>query len=204
MARADHCNVDSCTQGVVSSLEGHALCREHFISFCFNQIDRYAEMQKGRTVSGSDAESMRQFIDECLRQADAISHLPSDLNNLDRSKLLLIVEEVGELGRHLRRSPRTKASVAVRISCDKVGGAWEEITQTVLLSRYGASIECNHSADPKEYLRIVRIDTGQKAQARVVWQPPTGSAGRRIGIEFVDCDNFWGLDWSAVEERDRG
>ena len=198
MTRADHCNVDGCTQGVVSSLEGQVFCREHFISFCFIQIDRYSEMQKGRTVSGSGVESMRQFIDECLRQADAISHLPGDLNNLDRSRLLLIVEEVGNLGRRLRRSPRTEASIAVRLSCDKLGGAWEEVTQTVLLSQYGASIRCNHSADPSESLQIIRLDTGQKAQARVVWQPPAGSAGRRSGIEFVDCDNFWGLDWFAV------
>jgi NTP pyrophosphatase (non-canonical NTP hydrolase) len=130
MTRADHCNVDSCTQGVVSSLEGQVLCREHFISFCFIQIDRYAEMQKGRTVSESDAESMRQFIDECSRQADAIRHLPGDLNNLARSRLLLIVEEVGELGRRLRRSPRTEASVAVRLSCDNFWGLdWSAVEE---------------------------------------------------------------------------
>jgi hypothetical protein len=198
MTRADHCNVDGCTQGVVSSLEGRVFCREHFISFCFIQIDRYSEMRKGRTVSGSDAETMRRFIGECSRQADAISHPPGDLNNLDRSRLLLIIEEIGNLGRRLRRSPRTEASIAVRLSCDKLGGAWEEVTQTVLLSQYGASIRCNHFADPSECLQIIRLDTGQKAQARVVWQPPVGSAGRRIGTEFVDFDNFWGLDWSAV------
>jgi hypothetical protein len=198
MTKADHCNVDGCSQAVVSSLEGQVLCREHFISLCFIQIDRYAKMQKGRTVSGSDAESMRRFIAECSRQADAISHVPSDLNNLDRSRLILIIEEVGDLGRRLRRSPRTELSIAVRLSCDKLGGAWEEVTQTVLLSRHGASIRCNHSADSRECLQIVRLDTGQKAQARVVWQPPAGSEGRRIGIELIDCDNFWGLDWSAV------
>src|SRR6202790_2136424 len=204
MKRADYCNVDGCSQGVVSTLEGQVLCREHFISLCFIQIDRYAKMQKGRTVSESDADAMRRFINECSPQAGAMIHISGDLNNLDRSRLLLIIEEAGDLGRRLRRSPRTELSIAVRLSCDKLGGTWEEVTQTVLLSRHGASIRCNHSANPRECLQIVRLDTGQKAQARVVWQSPAGSESSRIGIEFVDCDNFWGLDWSVVKEFDRG
>ena len=203
MTKADHCNVGGCSQGVVSSLEGQPLCREHFISRCFIQIDRYAEMQKCRTVSASDTEPMRRFIDECSRRVEAISRVPGDLSNLERSRLLLIKEEVGNLGRCLRRSPRKELSIAVRLSCDKLGGAWEEVTQTALLSRYGASIRCNHPADPSACLQIERLDTGQKAQARVVWQSPTGSEGRRIGIEFADCDNFWGLDWSTVQNLDK-
>ena len=88
----------------------------------------------------------------------------------------------------------------MRLSCDKLGGAWEEDTETVLLSRYGASLRCGHPTKPGVTLEVVRFDTGQKAQARVAWQRPSGNESARIGVEFVDCDNFWGLDWAAVEE----
>jgi len=97
MTRTDYCNVDGCSQGVVSTLEGQVLCREHFISLCFIQIDRYANMQKGRTVSESDAEAMRRFINECSPQAGAMTHISGDLSNLERSRLLLIIEGASDL-----------------------------------------------------------------------------------------------------------
>jgi hypothetical protein len=200
MTRAEHCSFAGCNHAVVSSLEGEEFCREHFISVCYTQLDRYAEIRKGHGRSGSDTESMHRFVHECVRQADKIEHGGKDLDHLERALLVHIIERATDLGLHLRRSPRKAASVAVRLCCDKLGGAWEEDTETVLLSRYGASLRCSRPADPRASLQIVRLDTGQKAQARVAWQRPAGNEGSRIGVEFEDCDNFWGLDWAAVEE----
>ena len=199
-AKAEYCSIAGCEQAIVSSLGGDAICLTHFISICYTQLDRYAEMQKGHYLSGSDAELMRRFIHECTRQADEIEHGAKDLDNLDRARLLNIIEGATDLGRHLRRSPRKAASVAVRLSCDKVGGSWEEETETVLLSRYGAAVRCSHRVNLGESLQVIRSDTGQKAHARVAWRRPLGDESVRIGVEFVDCDNFWGLDWAAVEE----
>jgi hypothetical protein len=200
VTKIENCSIADCEQAVVSSLGGDAICLTHFISICYTQLDRYAEMLKGHGLSGSDSESMRRFIHECVRQADEIEHGPRDLDNLERARLLNIIEGATDLGRQLRRSPRKAASIAVRVCCDKLGGAWEEDTETLLLSRYGASLRCSRPADPRASLQVVRLDTGQKVQARVAWQRPAGSEGSRIGVEFVDCDNFWGLDWAAIEE----
>jgi hypothetical protein len=200
MARAEHCSFGGCEYAVVSSLEGEELCREHFISVCYMQLDRYTEIQQGHGMSGSDTESMRRFVHECVRQADEIEHAGKDLDHLERALLLHIIERATDLGLHLRRSPRKTASVAVRLCWDKLDGVWEEDTETVLLSRYGASLRCSRPADPRASLQIVRLDTGQKTQARVAWQRPAGNEGNRIGVEFEGSDNFWGLDWAAVEE----
>jgi hypothetical protein len=201
MTYADHCNVVDCEQDVVSLLDGKALCRGHFISACYVQLDRYAEMQKGHGSSGFDTELMQQFINECVRQADEIIQEADDLDNLERSRLIHIIEEATDLGRYMRRSPRKAASIPVRLCCDKLGGAWEEDTETVLLSRHGASVQCRHLAKPGETVEVIRSDTGQKVQARVTWQRPSGDESVRIGVEFVDCDNFWGLDWAVAEEN---
>jgi hypothetical protein len=47
---------------------------------------------------------------------------------------------------------------------------------------------------------VIRADTGKKATARVAWQRPLNNEVIGIGVEFVACENFWGLDWGAVEE----
>ncbi len=92
------------------------------------------------------------------------------------------------------------ASIPVKITSEKFGGAWEEDTETVLVSRYGALVRCKHAAKAGETLHFVRADTGQEALARVAWQRPLGDDDVRVGVEFVACENFWGLDWGAVEE----
>jgi hypothetical protein len=200
MGKTEQCGVTGCDQIAGVSLEGEALCRGHFITVCYAQLERYDEMQKTHRLGVSDAESVRRFINQCSRQADEIEHMAIDLDNLDRARLLHIILWANELGRHLRRSPRKVASIPVRLCSDKLGGAWQEETQTLLLSRHGASLRCDHTAKPGEPVQLVRLDTGQEVQARVAWQRPADSDGIRIGVEFVDCDNFWGLDWGVIEE----
>jgi hypothetical protein len=200
MTRPENCAVTDCKERVAASLLGEWLCRNHFISTCYARLDGYEEKQKGPGLSKADAESVRRFINECTRQADEIEHTAQDLDNLERAKLLHIILSASELGCHLRRSPRKAVSIAVRIISDKIGGAWEENTETVLLSQYGASVRCNHPTKTGDRIQVLRADTGRKAEARVAWQRPSENDGNRIGVEFIGCENFWDLDWAAIEE----
>jgi hypothetical protein len=200
MTSTEKCSVAGCGQTVGASLNGEVFCREHFISMCYTRLDQYNEIRKGPGLSATDTESVRRFIHESTRHADEIEHSAQDLDNLDRAKLLHIILSASELGRHLRRSPRKVATIAVKLSSEKIGGAWEEDTETVLVSQYGALVRCKHAAKAGETIQVLRADTGEKAMARVAWQRPLGNDDVRIGVEFVSCENFWGLDWGAVEE----
>jgi hypothetical protein len=200
MTNTEDCSIAGCGQAFATSLGGEPFCLEHFISVCYERLDRYDDFRKGAGLNVTEMEALRRFIHECTRHADEIEHEAMDLDNLDRAKLLHIILSASELGRYLRRSPRKAASIAVRLSSDKMGGSWEEDTETVVLSRHGALMRCNHVAKPGETIQVVRADTGEKAQARVAWQRPLNRDDVRIGVEFVACENFWGLDWGAVEE----
>lgn len=200
MTSTQLCNIEGCGQEIAASLEGESFCRQHFISTCYARLDQYDAIRKGPGLSPANTESVRRFIYECTRSADQMEHSAQDLDNLDRAKLLHIILSASELGTHLRRSPRKVAIIPVRLSSERLGGAWVEDTETVQLSRYGALMRCKHAAKAGETLHVIRADTGQKATARVAWQRPLENDGVRIGVEFVSCENFWGLDWGAVEE----
>jgi hypothetical protein len=200
MTKTDQCSVSGCDQGVAASLDGEALCRQHFISTCYTRLDRYDEIRKVPGLRATNTASVRRFVHECTRSADEMEHEAKDLDNLDRAKLLHIILSASELGRHLRRSPRKVAAIAVRLSSERLGGAWEEDTETVLVSRYGALVRCKHAPKAGETLNVIRADTGEKVMARVAWQRPLENDDIRIGVEFVSNENFWGLDWGAVEE----
>jgi len=200
MTTTAHCKFAECPQQIAGSLNGEALCRSHFIAQCYARLDEYEEKRKGAGLNKADAESVRRFINESTRQADEIEHTVQDLDNLERAKLLHIILSASELGCYLRRSPRKAAAIPVRLSSEKLGAAWEETTETVLLSQYGASVRCSHPAKLGETIQVMRPDTGEKAIARIAWQRPSGKDDIRIGVEFIGCENFWGLDWAAVEE----
>jgi hypothetical protein len=61
-------------------------------------------------------------------------------------------------------------------------------------------VVCKHSAKAGETIRLKREDTGQETDARVAWQRSSSNNEVRVGVEFVTCENFWGLDWGLVEE----
>src|ERR1700674_5828675 len=185
------CSVADCGQPRAASLDGEAFCRGHFISVCYARLDQYEEIRTGPGLSATDTESVRRFVHECTRFADEMEHEAKDLDNLDRAKLLHIILSASELGRHLRRSPRKVAAIAVRLSSERLGGAWEEDTETVLVSRYGALVRCKHPAKSGETIQVIRADTGEKVLARVAWQRPSGNDDTRIGVEFVAFENFW-------------
>jgi hypothetical protein len=190
----------ACAQPVAGALDGEAFCREHFILVCYRRLDEYDEIRKGPGFGPENTESVRRFVHECTRAADDIEHNGAELDNLDRAKLLHIILSASELGRHLRRSPRKVVNIPVHVTSSKLGGAWEEDTETVLVSRYGALMQCKHTAKAGDTLSLVRADTGEKVTARVAWQRPLGEEDIRIGLEFIGSENFWGLDWGAVEE----
>jgi hypothetical protein len=200
MTKIEKCGVATCDHAVAASLESEALCREHFISTCYARLDQYDEIRSGPGLRIGDTEAVRRFINESTRQADDIEQSAKGLDNLDRAKLVHIILSASELGRHLRRSPRKMAAIAVRLSSEKLGGAWEEDTETVLVSRYGALVRCKHSAKAGETVQVQRADTGESVLARIAWQRPIDAEDVRVGVEFLSCENFWGLDWGAVEE----
>ena len=134
---------------------------------------------------------MRQFIEECVRQAADIAQNATDLDNLERAQLLDVLLWAGELTSKLRRSPRKPIRIPVRLCSEKPGRAWEEETETQILSRYGAMLECERAIDTGEDLEIVRLDTGRRAPARVVWHRRKGPQRFAVGIAFRTFENFW-------------
>jgi hypothetical protein len=195
---AQHCKFAGCGREIVSSLDGEGYCRGHFISVCETRLEKYEQMHKAHSLSATDKEAVRRFIEECVRNVDQFEHDVRDLDEAQRKSLLNISVWANDMGRQLRRSPRKAAALTLRLYGENSDGPWEKEARTVLLSRHGASIVCGRIEKPGEDLQIERIDTGEKAQARIVWHSLLGEEGVRMGVEFVDCDNFWGLDWTEA------
>ena len=95
-----------------------------------------------------------------------------------------------------RRSPRKPAFVRVWLRRETGDRIWEEETQTQMLSRHGAAIECRHAVQTGEVLAVIRRDNGKRVNARVAYSKYNSNGDREIGVELLDNENFWNVNWS--------
>jgi len=123
-----------------------------------------------------------------------------DLESIQWQRLLNVMRSAGDRSDDLRRSLRKPISIPLRLSFEDALAPWEEETKTLLISRYGALVQCHRALQVGQQLRVARIDWGREARARVAWCARKGEAQAQLAIEFLDCDNFWGLDWGAMEK----
>jgi hypothetical protein len=91
--------------------------------------------------------------------------------------------------------------IPVRLLSEEPLDHWQEDTETVTVSRCGALVRSQHSAELDQRLSVLRPDEGLQTQARVAWSPPKRENNPVLAVEFIDSDNFWGLDWGAIERE---
>jgi hypothetical protein len=191
MLQTETCTVANCGKPSAASLGKRSLCEEHFIAACYGRIDELKRRLSERPFRDTNAETVRHFVSECMRQAAKLADQAHGPDNLRCAALSDILVQASDLLEHLRRSPRTTDCRRIRLRSDELGHEWEEDTQTVMISRHGAAVNCEHAANTDQRLLVIIPETGRHVNARVSFCAPRDDGRVEIGIEFLDCDNFW-------------
>ena len=70
----------------------------------------------------------------------------------------------------------------------------------MVVSRCGGLVKSKHPVQIGQHFQVIRQQHGEQAVARAVWVSADGEDSRALlAFEFLDCGNFWGLDWSVPE-----
>jgi len=198
MTETAGCIAQDCASPAVCRLQRGAYCRGHFISACYERMDEYARQVQERRLRDAATDILREFLSECSRQAVELAESAADLDNLERARLLDILLRATDLSQYLRRSPRLAAIHPIRLRSDKLGRVWEQDTRTRVLSRYGALVEVRQAVENDDVLTLEWPERNKQARVRVAWVNPRGPNQFAIGLEFIDVDNFWELDWTRI------
>ena len=126
-----------------------------------------------------------------MRHAADIACAAAPPSNLERAQVLDVLLWASELHGRLRRSPRVRARMAVKLCSD--AQQWEETVDTQILSRHGFQLTCSHELNVEDMLTCVRLDNGWRTEARVAWARRKESGETEAGFEFVKDENFWGI-----------
>ena len=81
----------------------------------------------------------------------------------------------------------------MRLRYEVSGRGWSEETITQDVSLHGACMECSIPIGKGETMSIERMDIGRRAQAKVRWQKRRVDGSQLVGVEVIDCADFWGV-----------
>lgn len=109
------CGIGQCQRAALTSLERQALCLNHFLSRCYEGLERVDPRGRRFSIEPVDMASLRAFVEECSRKALDVSLQSKDLDNLQRGRLLDILLWAGELFVVLRM-PRTTLAESMAAS----------------------------------------------------------------------------------------
>lgn len=101
-----------------------------------------------------------------------------------------------------RRSERIPKQVAVLlIGTDAQGKSFMEETNTVLLSRHGASLISAHKLAIQQELLIVQRERDSETPVRVVARLDANGNSYTYGVAFLETDiDFWGINFAPSPE----
>jgi hypothetical protein len=182
---AEQCSVEGCEKCSATALDVRYVCLGHFISICYENLEELSQNTRKWSFGGTQWEFARRFTQECIEGAISFSRQSPELSNLERARLLDLLLWSTELGKRLRRSPRAPEAANIRLISEKPGNLWVEETRTLDTSQHGARTQCQHTVKNDDILKVLRLDTGEQAQARVVWHRPTASGAQEVGLEFL-------------------
>ena len=195
------CSSEGCSDEVVASVENLGLCRKHFLANAYRQLESISAQIHDPRFHDTHGEPVARFLEECMRHAADIACAPAPPSNLERAQVLDVLLWASELHGRLRRSPRLRARVAVKLRSE--AQQWEERAETQLLSRHGFQLTCSHELSVEDVLTCERLDSGWRTQARVVWARAKESGGTEAGFEFLKDENFWGIATPATAPLER-
>jgi len=199
MAQEQHCSAKECSQTATTVLDRQPLCEDHFILASYRFLDDAAVQLRHTAHKGPATAALARRLDDCVRATTRLAMSVAEPNNLSRARLIDILLWAAELLKQVRRGPRAGIAVPVVLAGAADGQAWEETTKTLTVSRHGASLICARPMAQGEAVKVTRPDTGQHCMARVVWSARREENVVEVGLELLNEQNLWGVDWDLPE-----
>lgn len=197
---AERCTASACTEPAIVLIGENRLCSKHFIQQSYQKLETISAGMREQSFDEQNAEVSARQLEECMRGAADIACSPAPPSNLERARVIDVLLWASELHGRLRRSPRVPGRIPILLRSEAPDHPWEEKTETFILSRHGMQMACRSEIRPGDVMTCVRLDNGQRVEARVAWAQRNTGGGVEAGLEFTSDENFWGIDWSDVRE----
>lgn len=94
---ASRCADSRCNSQSIVVLAGLGFCLDHFLVKCYERLDRIEPLVRSPRIDPQEAHRLCSLLQECANQTLLICLRHEPLNNLERSRLLEILLQCGDL-----------------------------------------------------------------------------------------------------------
>jgi len=187
----NQCGWAGCSNDAEATLDRRPLCRIHFYEIASKRIAEHRDrLSKGDPV-GANRAKMLGFVSELIGETTTLVVSAKLLGQEQRDKYLQLSLSTAELYKLIQRDPRVARNVSILISGGNDSDGTQELTKTVNVSKREACIATMGVRKPGELICIQKPQSTLRALARVAWVKQTEQSQFLIGLEILDCLDFW-------------
>lgn len=188
------CAWAGCKNGPEAVLANRAVCRIHFHQLAAKRLEMIrARFAETGPVSPQNAHDAR-FLSELIGGVTELVATAKDLSESQRNDYLDLSLSAIALYSRLQRHPRFQKELAVVLRRSSDPRSWGEFTKTLNVSKKGSCIEAGSEWRVSEEIWIERADNRTQTRARIIWVKKQQSSRYLLGVEILNCLDFWTLD----------
>jgi len=185
------CGTAGCPNGAEATFEGQPFCPIHFYNVASERFVQYCARLSEGDPGGADRTKILYFVSELISVTTILVASAKSLGQEQRDQFLELSLSAAELYKRVQREPRIARNIPILISRKTDPSGKQELTNTVDVSRRGACIATYGVWKAGEQMWVQRPQAPLRALARVAWVKKTAAFQFRIGLEILDCEDFW-------------
>jgi len=188
------CGWAGCSNGAEATLDGRALCRNHFYDLAGRRLVEYRVQLRRTEPAGADRIGVTKFLSEIINETTNLVASAKFLGPLEREQFLGLSLAAAELYKRIQRNPRLARNMPVLVYRETESTGRKELTNTIDISKRGACIATSRLRETGEKIWIEKPGNHQRTPVRVAWVKKNTPSEFLMGLEILDNDDFWNLE----------
>ncbi|HKM90103.1 MAG TPA: hypothetical protein VJX29_05770 [Candidatus Acidoferrales bacterium] len=187
------CGTAGCSNGAEATFEGRPFCPIHFYNIASERFAQHRARLSEGDPAGSDRMNILHFVSELISVTTILVASAKSLGQEQRDQFLQLSMSAAELYKRVQREPRIARNLPIVISRKTDSTGRQELTNTLDVSRRGACIATKAVWKAGEQMWVQKPPAFLRALARVAWVKKTSPLQSLLGLEILDCEDFWKL-----------
>jgi PilZ domain len=195
------CGWAGCGSGSEATLDGRRLCRNHFYDIAARLLENHRARLLQVEPAGPARIATLKFVSEVINQTTTLVASAKFLGPSQRDQFLELSLSAIEFYKRVQRNPRIPRSMPILVYREVDGAGRQELTNTVNLSKRGACITTSGTWEIGEKIWIEKPGNQEKTLAQVAWVKKGEPSQFLMGLEILDCEDFWGLESASPVKK---
>ncbi len=196
------CGWAGCNNKSAAGLDGYRLCRNHFYERAAKRLEEYRAGLRQIAPGIADHAATLKFISEVISQTTTLVANAKSLDPGQRDQFLKLSLSAAQLYKQVQRNARIRRNMPILVYRETDSTGMRELTNTVDVSKKGACIATSWLWEIGEKIWVEKPGNQLRTLARVAWLKKGEPTQFLMGIDLLDCEDFWGLDLASRMKRD--